>query len=219
MTSTLGLYIALALVAEAGLGVLATSSNHLSLKITAAIGMVLVLVLMVYFSGTNWEQVKTHTVRGPMLGDPFAGLDHLPLEVGHKDSIKGEWYGEWKCRAKDGSITPYTDDTIHVREIDLETGHMEAWSQSVYSTAVVYTIRGRISRKGFGLLYYTTPAPNERLAGIVILRFDYLSETAKGWWLGAGRSHGSDVGGPVKWTKSTRWRGDWADKKYSRASE
>lgn len=213
ISGTLMLYGLFGLIVEAGLTVVVLQTEG-STRMVTLIGMLVILVLMVCFAGLNWESLRGGATVGGDALQPLWGRDHLPLAPVHVDIFEGTWRCQWWHRNEKGEIQPYVDDTIHVRSIDPQTGSLEARGEPVYERIEKYKIRGRVSKLGFAHLYYSTPPPQEKLAGLVILKIDFRKDVAKGWWLGRDREDTYDIGGPVTWTKVGKWRGEWRNRRY-----
>ncbi len=213
---TLKLYAALALVLEAGLAALVLLLPNQTVQVIAVVGMIGVFALMVWIAGRNWESVRGNVAELQESLSPIWGNEHLPLDSVHVEACKGVWRCQWSARTSFGNTKPYIDDTITIREVDPVTGEISGTSSSVYEkNPTGYKLSGRISKHGFSHLYYKMPPPHEEKVGMIILRFDFQTDSGKGWWLGGGRGHGiPDAGGLVIWTKSNAFKGDWVDRLY-----
>lgn len=219
---TLKLYAALALLLEAGLGTLVVLAPTETVQLIAVVGMLAVFALMVVIAGRNWEP----SGRGdgdpglqPLsrIADPLWGDEHTPLEPAQVTTLQGRWRCEWTARTASGDLKPYVDDTVTIREVNPETGELEATGSETYEkNPEGYKVRGRVSKQGLAHLYYRYPtALHQEKVGMAILRIDFINEVAEGWWLGGGRGLGRpDTGGLVRWTKADRFEGDWVDRAY-----
>ncbi|MEN8259163.1 MAG: hypothetical protein ABFS02_01020 [Pseudomonadota bacterium] len=213
---TLKLYAALALVLQVGLGSLVVAKPNPTVQLIAVLGMIVVFALMVLIAGRNWESVRGNVAELEHSLTPLWGEEHLPLDSAHVIAIEGVWWCQWLARTSSGKSKPYIDDTITVSSVDPATGEVSATASGVYEKDPTgYKLSGRLSKQGLVHLYYKFPPPHEEKVGMVILRFDFLNELGKGWWLGGGRGHGApDVGGLVTWTKANAFSGEWVDRVY-----
>ena len=220
ISGTLKLYGLITLIVEAGLLAVVLRTDSYT-RMVALIGMIVILLLVVCFAGLNWESLRGNasgsagdaTGRREELA-PLWGQYHLPLAPVHVNVCEGTWRCQWWRRNEKGEIQPYVDDTIHVKSVAPQTGNLEGRGEPVYKRIEAYKIRGRVSKHGFAHLYYSTPPPQEKLAGLVILKFDFREDVAKGWWLGRDPKDTREIGGPVTWTKAGKWKGEWQNRHH-----
>ena len=90
-------------------------------------------------------------------------------------------------------MKPYVDDVIEIESVNPETGELIGTGVSSYSEGKKYFLRGRVSNKRIAHVFYTSPAEEAGLSGMVILSRHPIGRV-EGWWLGAGRD-GGDIGG------------------------
>ena len=216
---TLKFYAALAIIFGGVFGVTYQMTSDLEIKKILVVGLIVIYVLMVLIAGRNWQSGKGREIEQVLT--PLWGKEHLPLDPIHVQACIGVWLCKWSARTSSGLSKAYIDDSVTVESIDIASGEVHASARGVYDkNPTGYKLSGRLSKQGFAQLYYKFPPPHEEKVGMVILRFDYQTEQAIGWWLGGGRGHGTpDTGGVVTWIKADKYDGKWTEQVYEWADE
>lgn len=194
---TLALFALIVVVVESTFVVLIIQLSGFAQLLTIA-GMIVILCLVIGIAGIRWTS-PSETI--PKQITSIWSKDDIPISEDLVECLKGRWNCRWTYRKKSGKFAKYVDDIIDIHKVETKTGIIEGKGKSAYDFEKGYKVYGRVSKKGLIHLFYSTPPPKMRLAGMVIMRIATMGEL-RGWWLGTDRE-GGDIGGNTIWKPET----------------
>jgi len=195
--NTLAFYALIVVIVEAILGVAVLRLSGMA-QIATIAGMILVLVLVIVIAGYRW------TSPGEVMPSVISSLwsvEDLPIPEDIALYLKGRWNCRWTYHTASGELDPYVYDRVDIQELDIKTGDFTGEGLSVYGPDADYKVFGKISKRQFMILFYTTPPPKMGISGMAMLKLSHMGKL-EGWWLGGGREGGT-VGGQVIWIQES----------------
>ena len=212
-TGPLAFFSLVVIVAIAGLLAVITQVDDPEAKLALTIGMVLLLVLMVVFTGTKMILQRSNPLELPSHGSLLGNQAVKGFFQGNSTRLAGRWEVTWKKLDEQGNEIDYTikDENTgaeipYPAEIASIKTHGALVSVENFdsTTERIYYLEGRLSSKNIvTLIYWSKPDISEMaLVGSLLLEYkeSYGSTVMTGDWTGYDRTD-KIVKGRVYWHK------------------